>query len=497
MRKHIQTETEWQEQMSEKIIDQLQCELYLDMPFMKIALSALSPKADERLVSMATDGTYIYYNPQRLIDTFRKNGKYLDRAYLHSILHCLFFHLWTRGDRNELLWNTACDIMVEYTIDGMDKPSTRRILSYIRKNTYDTLKSEHIAIAPGALYAWLYREYATILNNEHYTKLEREQQNEHNIKPNSEQQNKHNIKPNSEQQNKYDNKQDYEHQNNHSSKNDDRAEKLEKFTRLAREFYTDDHALWPKEEQQQAMPISSSEAKKQWEKISRQTRMEKKRSKDSQSEGESVMMQQLSARRSRRSYSEFLKKFSVLREELHTDPDSFDLGYYAYGLSMYGNMPLIEPLETRETYKIRDFVIVLDTSYSVSGELVEKFLQETFTILTQTDSFFVRNRVRIIQCDDSVKMDEEITDLRQIEPLLNKFTLVGGGGTDFRPAFSYVAELLDKGELKNMCGLLYFTDGKGIFPAKCPPYKCAFVSVGAYEGNEVPPWAMQVEIGVE
>lgn len=463
MRKHIQTESEWQEQMSEKIIDQLQCELYLDMPFMKIALSALSPKANEQLTSMAADGTYIYYNPQRLMDTFRKNGKFLDRAYLHSVLHCLFFHLWTRGGRNELLWNTACDIMVEYTIDGMDKPCTRRILSYIRKNTYDMLKSEHIAIAPGSLYAWLYKEYADIFEN-----IDEEKE-----------------------------LQDYKHQEQHDSNNDDRTEKIEKFNMLVREFYTDDHALWPKEEQQQAMPISSSEAKKQWQKISRQTRMEKKHSKDSESEGESVMMQQLSAKRSRRSYSEFLKKFSVLREELHTDPDAFDLGYYAYGLSMYGNMPLIEPLETRETYKIRDFVIVLDTSYSVSGELVEKFLQETFTILTQTDSFFVRNRVRIIQCDDSVKMDEEITDLRQIEPLLNKFTLVGGGGTDFRPAFSYVTELLDSGELKNMCGLLYFTDGKGIFPAKCPPYKCAFVSVGAYEGNEVPPWAMQVEIGLD
>ena len=107
----------------------------------------------------------------------------------------------------------------------------------------------------------------------------------------------------------------------------------------------------------------------------------------------------------------------------------------------------------------------------------------------------MHNKIRIIQCDDSVKMDEEITDARQIEPLLNKFTIVGGGGTDFRPAFSYVAQLIEQGELKNMCGLLYFTDGKGIFPAKCPPYKCAFVSVGAYEGNEVPAWAMQVELG--
>ena len=39
---------------------------------------------------------------------------------------------------------------------------------------------------------------------------------------------------------------------------------------------------------------------------------------------------------------------------------------------------------------------MLDTSYSVSGELVEHFLQETFTILTESDSFFVRNKIRII-----------------------------------------------------------------------------------------------------
>ena len=131
-------------------------------------------------------------------------------------------------------------------------------------------------------------------------------------------------------------------------------------------------------------PLSSSEAQKQWQKISRQTRMEKSHSKDSESEGEQIMMRELSAKRSRRSYKEFLRRFAVLREEVHADYDSFDMGYYAYGLSLYGNMPLIEPLETRETYKIRDFVIVLDTSYSVSGELVEHFLQETFTTVSYT-----------------------------------------------------------------------------------------------------------------
>ena len=75
-----------------EIIDEIQCELYIDMPFMKLALSALSPKrVNVQLYSMATDGTYIYYNPIRLIDIFKKNGMYLNRAYLHSVLHCLFF----------------------------------------------------------------------------------------------------------------------------------------------------------------------------------------------------------------------------------------------------------------------------------------------------------------------------------------------------------------------------------------------------------------------
>ena len=47
----------------------------------------------------------------------------------------------------------------------------------------------------------------------------------------------------------------------------------------------------------------------------------------------------------------FCVKFSVLREELHADPDEFDLNYYTYGLRLYGNMPLIEPVESREVKK--------------------------------------------------------------------------------------------------------------------------------------------------
>ena len=86
-----------------------------------------------------------------------------------------------------------------------------------------------------------------------------------------------------------------------------------------------------------------------------------------------------------------MQRFSVLREEIGVDPEEFDLNYYTYGLKLYGNMPLMEPLESREVKKIREFVIAIDTSYSTSGTLVEQFLKETFSILTQKNSFFAQS----------------------------------------------------------------------------------------------------------
>lgn len=48
--------------------------------------------------------------------------------------------------------------------------------------------------------------------------------------------------------------------------------------------------------------------------------------------------------------------------------------------------------------------------------------------------------------------------------LLDSFTLIGGGNTDFRPVFSYVNDLVNQQAFQNLCGLLYFTDGKGVYP---------------------------------
>ena len=59
--------------------------------------------------------------------------------------------------------------------------------------------------------------------------------------------------------------------------------------------------------------------------------------------------------------------------------------------------------------------------------------------------------------------------------MFGQFTIKGGGNTDFRPAFNYINQMIENGEFDNLGGVIYFTDGKGIYPMKMPDYKTAFV----------------------
>ena len=50
-----------------------------------------------------------------------------------------------------------------------------------------------------------------------------------------------------------------------------------------------------------------------------------------------------------------------------------------------------------------------------------------------------------------------------------------------------------KGELRDLRGLLYFTDGLGVYPTRRPDYDTAFVML-AHQGfpERVPPWGIRV-----
>ena len=272
--------------------------------------------------------------------------------------------------------------------------------------------------------------------------------------------------------------------------------KEKELAQLEKEFYVDDHKYWANQQpNQKPNPLMS----KKWGDISDGIETDLGTFSRESGEQDGDFLDQLKIEnRERYDYREFLRKFAVFREELTVDPDSFDYNFYTYGLSLYGNMPLIEPLETREVKKVSEFVIVIDTSMSCSGDLVKKFLEETYGILSEAGSFFQRVNIHIIQCDDQVQSDRKITCKEELQEYMEKLDLAGEGGTDFRPAFAYIDDLIATHRFTELKGVIYFTDGQGIYPQKMPLYQtaCVFMDDGAEE-QEVPPWAMKLVLDEE
>ena len=410
------------QQLAERALSLARDEIYSDLPFFGPALWKLSFQTNHQLVTTATDGERLYYHEDHILRIFKDNPVYLNRLYLHSVLHLLFAHPWLRGNRDAWLWGIASDMAVEYTIDRLEKPCVKRVLGLTRTTWYERLEESGRGISA----AIIYREL----------------------------------------------------QNNSREKNE----------QLYSELLADDHVFWPKENKLTEQQII---LQKNWQQTAKQTEEKRNRGNDD-GDGTSSLSYQIRASKSRRNYREFLRQFTVLHEELTVDPDEFDIGYYMYGLSLYKNMPLIEPVESKEVNRIRDFCVVVDTSYSTSGELIKSFLTETLELIRDRDSFFRKNRLHLIQADDAVREDILITAEGDIERLFAGFEVKGGGNTDFRPAFAYVDELVAEGAFEQLCGLLYFTDGLGIYPEKEPAYKTAFVFVDEYEGKDVPPWAIKI-----
>ena len=254
----------------------------------------------------------------------------------------------------------------------------------------------------------------------------------------------------------------------------------------------DDHALWPKEKDEKT-PQSSSVQKK-WQSVAKQTVFDHKQKGKENDDGDAFLVSRLQAKKSKYSFSQFLKRFSIMKEEMQINEDEFDLSYYTYGMSIYKNMPLIEPLETKEVKKIYEFVIALDTSYSIDENLAKRFISNTYSILSTSNMFYKSCKVYILQCDDRIRKENVISNQNEMNRLLDSFTLIGGGNTDFRPLFSYVNDLVDQQVFQNLCGLLYFTDGKGVYPKKCPAYKTAFIYLEDYDQSKVPSWAIQYRL---
>ena len=391
------------EELSSEIFRLSRNTILINLRFMDAALAELKLVPTINIKRMATDGNYLMYNPIHITKAYSKERYVINRDYFHILLHCLYRHNFVNELLDEAVWDLACDITVENIINELSVSSLDATRASLQRTVISDLKSNLKILTAEKIY----RYYS------------------------------------------------------------DKKVSLGEVEKIRAQFFADDHALWYQKNDGQGADTnenckSSSDEnssndsdgkngnaqggadyedrksqEERWKEISERMQQELETFSKDRGDAAGSLVQNLGeVNREKYDYTAFLKKFAVVGEAMKINDDEFDYVFYTYGLKLYKKMPLIEPLEYKDVKRIREFAIVIDTSGSVSGELVQTFINKTYKILKNTESFFSKINLYIIQCDADVQEAVKITSQDEFDDYIKNMQLHGFGGTDFRPAFA-------------------------------------------------------------
>ncbi len=439
--------------MAQDVLELSRNTLLVNLRFLDEALSQFRYQSDIE-GTLYTDGLFLYYNPEYVLSNYIMEKQVPVRDYLHVVLHCIYQHMYGAQNLQRNLWDLACDIAVEHSITslGLDSTAAKREKKQL---------PEFQKIEKGVRSMTAEQIYRYLLDSD-------------------------------------------------ISEDEQR--------RLHFLFLADDHRIWyqiqekvpldridanageeeegGRDEEKAGNDIKGLRARQAqtWMEIASRLHLNMETFAKKRGDSAGDIIQNLEElHREKYDYTAFLKKFAVIGEVMKINDDDFDYVFYTYGLKLYKNMPLIEPLENKEIKRIREFVIAIDTSGSVRGEVVQAFVQKTYNVLKSTESFFSKINLHIFLCDSIIQDHVKITDQNEFDEYIKTMKIKGLGGTDFRPVFEEVDRLIENRELSELKGLIYFTDGHGIFPARKPKYQTAFVFVDDGNNNpDLPPWAIKL-----
>lgn len=478
--------------------------LLIDLRFLEAALIRFVPNQETVTADIATDGHFLYYNAVTVCRRFKTGRAVSARDYLHVVLHCLFRHLFIGAKVDAPRWDLACDIAVENTITGLGLSSLSCERQEKQRWLIEKLAQDMDHITAERVYRWLGEQD---IPPQEYKRLRRDfYADDHSLWHQPPQLEKGKGGGDTRDSAPEDASEEAEIESSASGTDsltppeDTEGDDAVNAQGGGDTGETGDDRPGDKKpgegggEERKEPGLTSEATEEMWKDIARRVEVDLDTLSSTWGSSAGEMKQNLAeVNREKVDYAHFLKRFAVLGENLEINDDEFDYIFYTYGLRLYERMPLVEPLEYKEVKRVREFVIALDTSESVAGELVQKFVTKTWNILKQTENFFTKVNVHIIQCGARVEEDARITSEDEFDDYMKHMVLRGFGGTDFRPAFEHVDGLIRQHEFRNFKGMIYFTDGYGTFPAMPPAYNTAFVFVDqGREVPEVPVWAMRL-----
>ena len=485
----MEKETEKQRQFASKVLSVIKDSLVVGYPYLARAVYELEPSFVQGF-RYGTDGKSFFCSPEQILETYLKEVTEAEEIFLHSVLHCLYLHPFLCKEREWETWNLSCDIFVCYLIFLLDVEKVH--VDSRRVEVLNVLEKEIAHLSAQSIYRHLMRHpnmellgmtveelSALFVVDEHRLWYEKPQESESGEKSTQKgEQGEGDAKEGEREQDEGDTQErESEKDRGNAQERERRQEggdagqgKNDRTERIRRWSDIAEHA-----EAGLAMNLE-------------------KRLREYGDKAGHFLESLRNICGENKKYSEFLKQFAVLEEKMLVDLDSFDYIYYTYGMQLYEDTPLIEPLEYKEAQTIHEFVVAIDTSGSCDRELVRKFLTKTYDILSDVTIFDGELCVYILQCDAQIQQEKVIHSIEEMKEYAEHMEIYGRGGTDFRPVFSRVEELREEGRLTNVRGLLYFTDGFGTYPKLPTDYKTAFVFAEMDERAEVPSWAMKVYI---
>lgn len=410
-----------------------------------------------------TDGNFFFCNKKNICRRYYENKNSVNRLLLHSLLHCIFLHPFNFELKNEKLWNLACDIAVENTINNWKLIDTAMSKADVQMNFIKELSENVKNLTAENIYYYL---LSVELDNSRLKELtELFIDDSHNIW--------------------------YKDNSCSFAENIDEGE------------FTEIHSIYMRNDERKGTSVltqqmtntekvnsSVEENQEAWRKIASHIVTD---SENASGLGytSGIDIQLLKAVSQKQyDYSKFLKKFLMVNETIEVNDDEFDYIFYTYGLELYKNIPIIEPLEYIENTKIKKLFIAIDTSGSVKNDIVQNFIDKTYNILKTTDFFSSQCEIYILQCDSEIQDVAVIHNQKELELYMEKAVLKGFGGTDFNPVFEYIKEICKAEKNSDINGLIYFTDGDGLYPDAIPEFKTVFaIYDNGFDKSKVPSWA--------
>ena len=150
-------------------------------------------------------------------------------------------------------------------------------------------------------------------------------------------------------------------------------------------------------------------------------------------------------------------------------------------LSMRAIMP------GNERDELPPLVVVIDTSGSIDDRILSAFVGKIKRLAAE----YRPENITVIWCDDRVHGTPETHDADSIQDA--PLRPLGGGGTDLRPPFKWVADNMPCAP----AALVYLTDLDGTLPQDDPGYPVIWAEMPCWRKPARPAFGQVVAVGVE